>query len=72
MLLAFVLIVSMDGLPIDTEGMYFRDIHRCNFFAKEIETSANQTWVGGRYHYVIRARAWCKPIFVSSETIFWD
>ena len=72
MVLAFLLVVTMDGLPLDTEGMLFRDIHRCSFFAREIETSANQTWVGNVYKYRIKSRAWCKPVFVPAETRFWD
>ena len=72
MLIAFLLILTMDGVDVDTENMYFRDIYRCSFFAKEIEKSANTTWAGDKYKWKLRAKAWCKPVFVSRETKFWD
>ena len=37
MLMAFLLIVLVDGEPENTAGMLFRDINRCNYFSDRIE-----------------------------------
>ena len=37
MVMAFILMITVGGAEVDTQGMYFRDIRRCNFFASQIE-----------------------------------
>ena len=37
MVMAFLLLVTVGGEAFNTQGMYFRDINRCNYFAQEIE-----------------------------------
>ncbi len=36
MIMAFALIVNMDGAALNTDGMLFRDIHRCFFLANDL------------------------------------
>ena len=72
MVFAFLLIVTMDGADINTADMYFRDIHRCGFFARHLEEHANLTWSGNKVIHSKRMVAWCKPVMVSRETTFWD
>jgi len=72
MLLAFLLIVIVEGDPEDTEDMYFRDVSRCNYFAYRIETGDFST---SKYHYHDHQRkvtAYCLPKMVAETTKFWD
>ena len=73
MVLAFILVVLIDGATHETAGMAaFRDITRCKFFAKEIETTG-QTWASERvYKYNTKIEAYCVPKFLPKDTKFWD
>jgi hypothetical protein len=66
-------VVYIDDLLYDTDGTpAFRDIIRCKYFAKEIETSG-QTWAIERvYKYNTKIEAYCVPKFLEKETKFWD
>ena len=37
MIMAFMLMVMVDGEMRETKMMYFRDVNRCNFFANALE-----------------------------------
>ena len=76
-ILAFVLIVTMDGEVYDMgNGLaVFRDIYRCEQFATAIEKTANSTFVGNRVFYENKdslTEAKCLPQFVPQKTKFWD
>ena len=68
MVLAFILVVYIDGLAHDTGGTpAFRDITRFKFFAKEIETTG-QTWASERvYKYNRKIEAYCVPKFLTNR-----
>lgn len=70
MVMAFLLIVVIDGLPEPTDGMYFRDITRCNYFSREIERGRrglSRIYVGQQ-----NITAYCTPRMVPEGTQFWD
>ena len=71
MVMAFILMITVGGAEVDTQGMYFRDIRRCNFFASQIEQG---NWYrNGAYYYAgNRIDGWCVPVMVPSNTLFWD
>ena len=73
MVLAFILVVPIDWAAHETAGVAaFKDITRCKFFAKEIETTG-QTWATERvYKYNQIIEAFCAPKFLWKETQFWD
>lgn len=73
MVLAFLLVVYIDGQAYEIGGIAaFRDIHRCNFFAKEIERGGNEKWTSKRVYHIDKIDAWCEPKFLPKETKFWD
>ncbi len=65
MILAFLLVVVAGDEVVPTEGMYFRDINRCSYFAYNLE----HNYVGKKQ---LNISAYCKPEMVSEETRFWD
>ena len=73
LVLIFILVVYIDGLAHNTGGTAaFRDITRCKYFAKEIETTG-QTWAIERlYKYNQKIGAYCVPKFLPKENKFWD
>lgn len=71
MVMAFILMVTVGGAEVDTQGMYFRDIRRCNFFASQIE-QGNRYRNGAYYYAGKRIDGWCVPVMVPSNTLFWD
>ena len=73
MVLAFILIVYLDGSALELGGVAaFRDIYRCSQFAKAIEQSGNERWTSSRVYQQDKIDAWCEPRFVEKETKFWD
>ena len=62
----FVLILVIGGNMV-SKDMYFYDIERCNYFAKQL------TKRYGNYHYrdliptEHRVTAYCKPVYVNTE-----
>ncbi|SVA37303.1 uncharacterized protein METZ01_LOCUS90157 [marine metagenome] len=70
MLMAFLLIVIVNGEPEPTANMYFRNINRCNFFANKIERGY---YTPGRYYSgQYKISAYCTPRMIPEETKFWD
>jgi len=65
MIMAFILKVMVAGELRETEMMYFRNINRCNFFAKAIE-------LGDTPDKQYQISAWCEPIMVKDSVKFWD
>ena len=71
MVMAFLLLVAVGGQPQDTQGMYFRDINRCNYFAQEIE-KVNLIRSGSYLYRTERIDAYCLPRMVDKDTRVWD
>lgn len=59
-LMAFVLMVIIDGEEVKTKNMHFRDINRCRYFADRLEDNE------------AKVTAYCKPVMVPQTTIFRD
>ena len=69
MLMAFLLVVIVDGDREPTANMYFRNINRCNYFSDRIERG----YYKRRYrHGQALITAYCTPRMVAEETQFWD
>ena len=69
-IMAFMLVVIINGNTLDGEGWYFKNIYRCNQFAHAVEH-------GNISYYDKRARqhnisAYCVTISVPISTQFWD
>jgi hypothetical protein len=73
MVLAFILVVYIDGLAHDTGGTpAFRSVISCGEYARWIETTG-QTWASERvYKYNTKIEAYCVPKFLPKKTQFWD
>ena len=71
MIMAFLLVVIIDGDREPTANMYFRNINRCNYFSDRIERGRYSK----RYYYrgsQALVTAYCTPRMVPEETQFWD
>ncbi len=71
MVMAFLLWVTLEGQAQKKQGMYFRDINRCNYLAEQIE-KGNRLNYGGYIYRTDRIDAYCMPVMVSKNTEFWD
>ncbi len=58
--MAFLLIVVVSGEEINTRNMYFQNINRCRYFADRLEDRE------------AKVTGYCKPVMVSSKTVFRD
>lgn len=65
MIMAFMLMVMVDGEMRETDMMYFQNVNRCNFFANALEK-------GTAEHGQHLITAWCEPKMVPRGTKFWD
>ena len=74
MVLAFLLVVYVDGRPLDIGGIAaFRSIVSCGEYAKWIEQTGNERWTSTRVWHLKKIDAWCEPKFFDpKETKFWD
>jgi len=75
MRLAFLLICTQieSGTPLPMGAdAFFLDVYRCVEFAKAIENSSNQIWVGRQYAYQQKTECECQPRFAPIHTKFWD
>ena len=75
MRLAFILLCIQieSGAPLAIGGeAFFLDVYRCVEFAKAIENSSNQIWVGRQYSYEKKTACECQPRFAPVHTKFWD
>ena len=64
-IMAFVLMVIVEGEAVNTDMMYFQNINRCNYFADAIEKRSTNS---SQY----QVTAWCEPRMVPDNTKFWD
>ena len=71
MVMAFLLLVTVGGEAFNTQGMYFRDINRCNYFAQEIE-EGNLIHSGKYVYRTNKIDAYCLHVMIEKETRFWD
>lgn len=65
MIHAFVLILLLGDIQQGGEPMYFRNIHTCNYFAKEIVKRYGNGFVPD----VHKAIAYCKPTYIKEDII---
>ena len=71
MVMAFLLIMIVDGEPIQSNQFIFRNVHRCNYFARALESGE----ISYRYSFVrgqTLITAYCVPKMVSANTTFQD
>ena len=67
MLMAFLLVVIVDGETVSTDDMLFEDVYRCNQFARAIERGElgpnKQSYI-----WQENISAYCIPKMVSKDT----
>lgn len=67
MLMAFLLVVVVDGAVVTTDDMLFEDVYRCNQFARAIERGElgpnKQSYI-----WQENISAYCIPKMVSKDT----
>lgn len=71
MIMAFVLIVIVDGTPLPDE-FYFRNIHRCNQFAHYIEHGSRSPKDRRQIDRQLNISAYCLPRRLPNNSRFWD
>ena len=67
MLIAFLLVVVVDGEVVTTEEMLFQDIYRCNRFANAVERGESAS-DRQPYKWQENISAYCVPKMVSKDT----
>jgi|TARA_R110000803_G_scaffold11481_1_gene34228 tagatose-1,6-bisphosphate aldolase non-catalytic subunit AgaZ/GatZ len=67
MLIAFLLIVVVDGEVVTTEEMLFQDVYRCNRFANAVERGESAS-DRQPYKWQENISAYCVPKMVSKDT----
>jgi len=71
MVMAFLLIMIVDGELLENKQFVFKSVYRCNQFARALETGETSY----RFSYVrsqTRITAYCVPKMVSPNTTFRD
>ncbi len=68
MLLAFLLVVVVDGEIVTTEEMLFQDIYRCNRFANAVERGESAS-DRQPYKWQENISAYCIPKMVEDSTV---
>ena len=71
MVMAFLLIMIVDGEPIQSNQFIFRNVHWCNYFARALDSGE----ISYRYSFVrgqTLITAYCIPKMVSPNTTFRD
>jgi len=71
MVMAFLLVMIVSGEMIESPRFVFKNIHRCNYFARALETGETS------YRFSVvrgqtRITAYCVPKMVSANTQFQD
>lgn len=69
MIMAFLLVVIIDGEPLKEE-FYFRNVTRCNEFAYFVESGA--VTIGKQRRYQNNISAYCIPKKIGRNTKTWD
>tara|TARA_B110000037_G_C16946012_1_gene434787 strand:- start:318 stop:533 length:216 start_codon:yes stop_codon:yes gene_type:complete len=67
MLMAFLLVVVVDGEIVTTDEMLFKDIYRCNRFANAVERGESAS-DRQPYKWQENISAYCLPKMVSKDT----
>jgi|TARA_R100000541_G_C1885172_1_gene82837 hypothetical protein len=67
MLMAFLLVVVVDGEIVTTDEMLFKDIYRCNRFANAVERGESAS-DRQPYKWQENISAYCIPKMVSKDT----
>lgn len=68
MVLAFLLVVLVDGSPHDANGnIFFNSIVTCGEYANWIERTAPTTWQTQRLQKQTKIQAWCVPKLVNPK-----
>jgi|TARA_R110002073_G_scaffold181616_1_gene339970 hypothetical protein len=67
MLIAFLLVVVVDGEVVTTEEMLFQDIYRCNRFANAVERGESAS-DRQPYKWQENISAYCLPKMVDKDT----
>jgi hypothetical protein len=65
LVMAFALVVIVNGEVRSTEQMLFRNVHRCNFFSDALEKGSSPN---GQH----KITAYCEPKMVPENSTFWD
>jgi len=68
MLMAFLLVVVVDGEIVTTEEMLFQDIYRCNRFANAVERGESAS-DRQPYKWQENISAYCIPKMVEDSTV---
>jgi|TARA_R110000803_G_C11925441_1_gene314831 hypothetical protein len=67
MLMAFLLVVVVDGEIVTTDEMLFKDIYRCNRFANAVERGESAS-DRQPYKWQENISAYCLPRMVDKDT----
>jgi len=71
MILAFLLVVTVAGEKVSDESMLFKNVYRCNSFARAIENGKRSPH-DSRRNKQQDITAYCVPKMVSEASKFWD
>jgi len=70
MVLAFLLVVMVDGALHDSNGdIYWDSIVTCGEYASYIERTAPTTWETQRLQKQTKIQAWCVPKLVNPKEV---
>jgi len=67
MIMAFLLVVVVNGAVVTSEEMLFKDIYRCNKFANAVERGESSS-DRQPYKWQENISAYCVPKMVNEET----
>jgi len=70
MVLAFLLVVMVDGAPHDANGdIYWNSVISCGEYARWIEQTAPTTWQTQRLQKQTKIQAYCVPKIVDPKEV---
>ena len=72
MILAFLLVVMVDGEIVSDDTMLFKNIYRCNAFAVAIESGRRSPKHDARRYPQQNITSYCLPKRVDETSKFWD
>ena len=71
MIMAFLLVVVVNGAVVTSEEMLFKDIYRCNKFANAVERGESAS-DRQPYKWQENISAYCVPKMVDEETFLFE
>ena len=71
MIIAFLLVVVVNGAVVTSEEMLFKDIYRCNKFANAVERGESAS-DRQPYKWQENISAYCVPKMVGEETFLFE